>query len=271
MKGIFKFEKKHFVRTFMVIVLVLFVLRLIFPEWVRPLVKMIAPSSQTATIDTVEMASLRADSLLQGAHELPQDLSVRPTNRKHRILSVSSFERTFNDLNDVQLTTASRLGMPPVQDRGAAAAITDGRLVYAGNSPFYMLKRLDNSIPYLVPRAQRLLSGIARTFVDSLMVKGVPPSLLIVTSLTRTRNDVARLQRHNSNATANSCHCYGTTFDISYTKYAPLQDPNGPTVRPVRDDTLKWVLSEVLRDMRAQGLCYVKYEKKQGCYHITAR
>ena len=32
---------------------------------------------------------------------------------------------------------------------------------------------------------------------------------------------------------------------------------------------LKWVLSEVLRDMRQANRCLVKYEVKQGCFHIT--
>ena len=42
-------------------------------------------------------------------------------------------------------------------------------------------------------------------------------------------------------------------------------------MQPVREDTLKMVLSEVLRDLKKQGDCYVKYELKQGCFHITAR
>ena len=44
---------------------------------------------------------------------------------------------------------------------------------------------------------------------------------------------------------------------------------DGPRRRQVRNDTLKWVLSEVLRDMREQKRCLVKYEVKQGCFHIT--
>ena len=36
-------------------------------------------------------------------------------------------------------------------------------------------------------------------------------------------------------------------------------------------DTLKMVLSEVLRDLRKADRCYVKYELRQGCFHITAR
>ena len=49
------------------------------------------------------------------------------------------------------------------------------------------------------------------------------------------------------------------------------EDPDGPAVRPTRNDTLKYVLSEVLNDLRRQGTCYVKYEAKQSCFHITAR
>jgi len=44
-----------------------------------------------------------------------------------------------------------------------------------------------------------------------------------------------------------------------------------PITREVRNDTLKWVLSEVLRDMRQNGRCYIKYEVKQGCFHLTVR
>ena len=50
-----------------------------------------------------------------------------------------------------------------------------------------------------------------------------------------------------------------------------MEDPEGPARRVVRNDTLKYVLSEVLRDMREQGRCYIKYEVKQGCFHMTVR
>ena len=49
-----------------------------------------------------------------------------------------------------------------------------------------------------------------------------------------------------------------------------MEAPGEPR-RQVRNDTLKWVLAEVLRDMRESGRCYVKYEVKQGCFHITVR
>jgi len=41
--------------------------------------------------------------------------------------------------------------------------------------------------------------------------------------------------------------------------------------REVRNDTLKWVLAEVMRDMRERNRCLIKYEVNQGCWHITVK
>ena len=142
-------------------------------------------------------------------------------------------------------------------------------LVYMGSNPYYHVDKLNSSIPYLVPRAAVLLQDIGRAYFDSLQVKGIPLHKLIVTSVLRTRDDVAKLRNRNGNATENSCHLYGTTFDMCYNRYKTVEDPDGPARRMVRNDTLKWVLSEVLRDFREQGRCYVKYEVKQGCFHMT--
>jgi hypothetical protein len=50
-----------------------------------------------------------------------------------------------------------------------------------------------------------------------------------------------------------------------------VEDTDGRPSEDVSADTLKLVLSEVLRDMREANKCYVKYELKQGCFHITVR
>ena len=272
MKYKLHYGKKQYLYTFLSIVAVLFVVRLCHPELTRSLDKQTAVSRTAKTpLDSVAAHALMTDSLLSSPYALPRDLSTQPLGRRHRILSVPGFERTFPDLNDVQIATAQRLGVKPVQNRDVASHADYHQLVYIGNSPYYDLKRLDHSIPYLVPRAQMLLNRIARTFVDSQMVKGVHPSKIIVTSLMRSKDDVALLRRRNQNATENSCHCYGTTFDVSWSKFHVIQDPDGPRVRETRNDSLKWILSEVLRDQREAGLCYVKYEVKQGCFHIPVR
>ncbi len=176
---------------------------------------------------------------------------------------MADYDVSFPDSQHVQVAAALKYAVPAVENRiDAEKRIKE--LVYIGSNPFYEVKKLSNSVPYLVPRASILLQDIGRNFFDSLQVKSIPLNKLLVTSVLRTKEDIKNLQKHNGNATEKSCHLYGTTFDIAYNKYRAI-------TRPVRDDTLKWVLSEVLNDMRKQGRCYIKYEKRQGCFHITIR
>ena len=79
------------------------------------------------------------------------------------------------------------------------------------------------------------------------------------------------MRRRNGNASANSAHAFGTTFDVSYRRFKKVEDPDGRPMQAVSADTLKLVLAEVLRDLRKADKCYIKYELKQGCFHITAR
>ena len=196
------------------------------------------------------------------AHESSSVTQVS-RSKYHPIRSVPNYKVAFPDSQSVQIVAAEKWGVRPVKNRDDAEA-RKKELVYVGESPYYHVDRLSSSIPYLVPRAAVLLQDIGQAFYDSLYVKGVPFNQLIVTSVLRSMDDVARLQRHNQNATERSCHLFGTTFDICYNRYHPV-------AQYVRDDTLKWVLSEVLRDKREEGRCYVKYEVKQGCFHMTVR
>ena len=205
--------------------------------------------SEDATTDCTDKCELLLSSDMNAA--------------KHRILSVPNYKVAFPDSQSVQLAAAEKWGVRPVRNREDAEQ-RKKELVYVGVNPYYHVDRLSTSIPYLVPRAAVLLQDIGEAFYDSLYHKGVPMQQIIVTSVLRTMDDVARLRRRNGNATEQSCHLYGTTFDICYNRYQPIE-------RPVRNDTLKWVLSEVLRDMRQQGRCYIKYEVKQGCFHMTVR
>lgn len=207
--------------------------------------------------DTVRVAAPGADGvpLLTGFY------NPDGSERRTRVNGVGSYRKCFPDSQTVQLAAAERYGVPAVENREDAER-RKSELVYIGSSPYYDVRRLNNSVPYLVPRAAVLLQDIACNFFDSLQVKGVPLNKFIVSSVLRTKEDVAALRRHNGNATENSCHLYGTTFDIAYNHYSPV-------TRPVRNDTLKWVLSEVLNDLRRQGRCFVKHENRQGCFHIT--
>lgn len=198
-----------------------------------------------------------------------KDMSMK-MNNPHNIRGVISYKRSFNDLNAVQLKAAKSLGISPVADREAASELI-GRLTEIKSCDLYDVDSLTHSVPYLVPRASALLDTIGHAFLDSLENKGLNPNKIIVTSVLRTKDDVKRLRRRNLNASANSCHSYGTTFDVSWKRFAKVEDPDERPMQDVGADTLKLVLSEVLRDMRKLNRCYVKYELKQGCFHITVR
>ena len=123
-------------------------------------------------------------------------------------------------------------------------------------------------MPYLTKNAAKELDAIGKAFQDSLRNHGLLDYKLVVSSVLRTEDDVLRLRRSgNPNASANSAHCYGTTFDITYTRYY-REDESEAFMQPFE---LTKVLGEVLRDRRNAGHCLVKYEKQEHCFHITAK
>ena len=198
-----------------------------------------------------------------------KDMSMK-MNEPRNIKGVISYKRSFGDLNDTHMAAAKKIGIKPLKDREAAEKL-GGKVMEIKNGDFYQVDSLTHSIPFLVPKASALLDSIGANFLDSLENKGLNPNQVIVTSVLRTQDDVKRLRRVNGNASANSVHMFGTTFDISYKRFFKVEDPDGRPMQDVRSDTLKLVLSEVLRDLKKKDMCYVKYELKQGCFHITAR
>ena len=178
--------------------------------------------------------------------------------------------RTFGDLNQKQLNVAQAIGITPIASREDAEEMTD-QLTFIESNDRYAVDSLTHSIPYLIPGAAALLDTIGQNFLDSLASKGLNPNRIIVTSVLRTEKDVKRLRRRNSNASSNSTHAYGTTFDVSWKRFQKVEDEDGRPMQDVGADTLKLVLAEVLRDLKQADRCYVKYEIKQACFHITSR
>lgn len=267
-----KITKTRYIQLFFAVVIVLMLVKCVHPQIAKP--QSGATRNSSSGRDTLKTDAKTVDSA-KVCFEVKTESYTRFVDEKgnvvkNRILSVPRFNEAFPDSNGVQLTAALKWGVSPVKNR-FDAEVRKKELVYIGASPYYSVDKLRNSIPYLVPRAAVLLDNIGQAFFDSLQVKGVPLHKFIVTSVLRTRNDVDKLRGRNGNATINSCHLYGTTFDICYNRYTTVSDPDGAARRAVRNDTLKWVLSEVLRDMRMNERCYIKYEVKQGCFHITVR
>ena len=178
---------------------------------------------------------------------------------------VRQYDRLFNDLNDVQLVAARKNGLkePITLDE----ARNNRHLQLIEPNQYYDIDKLTHSVPYLVPRAAKLLEDMGRAFQDSLFNRGYNRNhRFAVTSVLRTQETVRQLRKSNVNSTENSCHCYGTTFDISYFTYSTPKVGKAASV-----DKMRQILYQVAYDMQRQNRCYVKYEKKQTCLHITVR
>ena len=278
-----RITKKRYLQSFLIVTVVLAIVRLLFPSIANNRTAQTAVRQREAA-DSVGMRSDTAHAgqavavaqageagndtdkvVLEGTYlsklapsplpSLRYPAGVSPffksdgSLRHTPIYSVPGYQRTFEDQQDVQLVSASKWGIQPVQNREEAARRKSG-LVFVGSNPYVYIE--------------------GRSYFDSLTMKGIPLHKIIVTSVLRSKDDVERLRGHNGNATQNSCHLYGTTFDVCYNRYKTVEPP-GEQRRVVRNDTLKYILAEVLRDMREEKRCYVKYEVNQGCFHITVR
>lgn len=176
-----------------------------------------------------------------------------------------NYSSIFSDLNDVQLAAAQANGISSFMNFDEARR--SSRLRQIESCDLYHIQDLTHSIPYLVPKAKDLLEDMGRAFQDSLYNRGYSRDHRItVTSVLRTPESVKKLQKTNVNSSSNSCHCYGTTIDISYRTFqAPRKG------RKASVEKMNQILMQVAYDMRNQGRCYVKYEKQQTCLHITVR
>lgn len=184
-----------------------------------------------------------------------------------RIWYNGSYNRDFNDLNNVHIEMAQKIGIKPVASREAAEHASK-KMEEIKTNEFYEVEELTHSIPFLIPEAATLLEDIGKNFQDSLYNLNASLYKVKVTSVTRTVADVKKLKRRNSNASVNSPHQYGTTFDISWVRYTKIDEKD---TLEIGQDKLKMVLATVLRDLKRDKRCYIKHERKQGCFHITVR
>ena len=186
-------------------------------------------------------------------HRIPSYIEQRP------------LKEIFNDSNYLQLIAAEKNGFKPVNTLRDAYNI-DRPLIRIYSCDAYMLDELTASVPYLVPKAAQLLKEIGYAFQDSIRKRGGKSYRIKVTSVTRTVYSVSKLMRRNRSATENSCHRYGTTFDISWVRF-DCMDPS----MVISLEDLKNILAEVVLDFRRQERCYAIFERRTGCLHITVR
>lgn len=173
---------------------------------------------------------------------------------------------TFNDKQSRQMRAAKSAGLKAVPSTREEALGMMDQLEKVESCRAYSLAPMGHSMPYLRPNAKAALDQIGSAFRDSLKARSLPEHKIVVTSILRTEADVKRLQKSNSNAVSNSCHSYGTTFDISYTSFERVGKG-----KSIASEELKKILAEVLKEQKKSGSIYVKHEVSQPCFHITSR
>ena len=213
-------------------------------------------------------AAVQLDSLI-AEHDVPEDdVDGTGESTAREIIyytKLMSYGQVFNDVNDTHLEKAKAVGLRKIPEK--RDDIDARHLVKVESTDFLEVDDLRYSVPYLTRPAAEELNHIAKAFHDSLTRKQFPVYKLVCSSILRTEEDVARLRKSgNPNASDNSAHCYGTTFDITYTRYWRDEE----TDEFMQPYELTKVLAEVLRDEKKAGRVLVKYERKEHCFHITS-
>lgn len=210
------------------------------------------------------------------------------------LLSPSEEAALRRSTNSAHLERARALGITPGLGTGELQRLErEGRLVrLADSTEHWIVRRLDYSVPLVVPAAAALLEEIAERFQRRLIALGSPAFRVEVTSVLRSAEDQARLRQVNSNAAAGtSAHEFGTTFDLAYNAYAPparpiveFQAPEaawlGPHLRRLVDleaeviaarraRELQAILGQVLIELQNEGRVLVTLEQLQPVFHLT--
>ena len=183
-----RITKKRYLQSFLIVTVVLAIVRLLFPSIANNRAAQTAVRQREAA-DSVGMRSDTAHAgqavavaqageagndtdkvVLEGTYlsklapsplpSLRYPAGVSPffksdgSLRHTPIYSVPGYQRTFEDQQDVQLVSASKWGIQPVQNRDEASRRKSG-LVFVGSNPYVYIDKLHSSIPYLVPRASK--------------------------------------------------------------------------------------------------------------------
>ena len=147
---------------------------------------------------------------------------------------------------------------------------------------------------YLSPHAKKVLWNLGQRFQKLLREKGLYDKVrFAVSSTLRPREYQKELGSRNANAAIVSSHSYGESFDIFFDEfYVALEYLNEPEAATKEAKTIfeqklrrrlgflmgqslrrqfRSVLTEAILELQTEGQLYAILEKKQRCYHITAR
>ncbi len=152
-------------------------------------------------------------------------------------------------------------------EKDLAKRVMTGQLVRVRKGSNYRVESMEHSYPYLTRDTRRLLNEIARRYGKKIGKDGLKGSRFIITSMTRTSENIKGLGKTNGNASENSPHLNGNAFDISYARF----DIRKYKVTECDKWYMKEALAEVIFELRKEKKCWATYEKQQGCFHVVSR
>lgn len=145
--------------------------------------------------------------------------------------------------------------------------ISNRQLFRVRSTGRYTVEDMTYSYPYLTRAGKDLLEEIGGRFKKKIDKEGLKGSKFLITSMTRTSENLKVLGGTNINVSENSPHLNGNAFDISYARFSFTK----LYVTECDKWYLKEALAEVIYQLRQEKKCWATYERKQGCFHVVSR
>ena len=178
------------------------------------------------------------------------------------------FSRKLNDRVVDYSASAKLNGIKVCRDeKELKRRISEGKLVKVKSGNNYIVEKMTFSYPCVTKDGKILLDEIARRLREKASQKGLSGVRFFITSMTRKADNIKSLRRYNHNASSNSPHLYGNTFDISYKRFIARKW----ILTNCDKKFLKEALAEVIMQLRTENKCWATYEKVQNCYHVVVR
>lgn len=146
---------------------------------------------------------------------------------------------------------------PQKLDKDLTKLLKRGILLEIKSTDVLHVDFMPHSKPFLLPKSRNFILHLSEEYDKRCKSNGLKTIPIHLTSGTRSIDGVKRLQKNNQNSIEDSPHLRGKTFDISYSQFGLNGKPH-----------LK-LLVNLLYTYKRQKKCFVKFEKKQNCLHIT--
>jgi len=165
----------------------------------------------------------------------------------------------FQDQIPVHENAYKYEGIKPKNDFDDLQKLIENRtLIEIKTSEYYIVEPMGASLPALLPKGITFINKLSREYRALCDQKNIEYIPFRITSATRTIKSVKALMKDNGNAIENSAHLKGKTIDITY-------------LTSKKHTKQKELFIQTLAKLKDQGLCYVKFEVKMKCLHITCR